>query len=966
MANVRFGVDYAKRVSNCKKCKQQLGKGEMRVAKITPNPFASDADSADMRQYFHAQCVFETFNRVRAGTKTIESAADVEAWSDLTDDDKKKMLDLIAEREKKAGAKKGGTKAKADDAKKKQSTMIDFVGGASKAKAPADSSDAKDEKSDKLDISSSSTSSTPSSPSKTTTSAGSYDSWSEFCKLCDLIASVSKYTDKSAAVEKFLAQPGFDGDVYLLMKLLLPGADHRVYNLKEKQLIKLFANIFALDADEMTDHFNQCGDVSDTISEFVGKSASKRAQESALTIQEVDEWLDELTKFTRDNDQQKHLAKIAKKSTPSDLLYVIRLIKKDLRINAGAKHILEGLNSSAYQAFQASRDLRTVVDKALAQKGTSGSPGKQMSISIKLGVPVLPMLAEACRSVEQAMKRCPNGMYSEIKYDGERVQLHKHGDTFTYYSRSLKPVQRHKVELFAEFIPKAFPGGGDLILDAEVLMIDTNTGKPLPFGTLGVHKKQKFDDAVVCLFVFDCLLFKGESLMDRPLKERKDILEKHMTEIPNHVMLSNYELIDHGDKAKLKKMIFKAIDEGLEGLVLKDTKSIYEPGKRHWLKVKKDYLEEGKMADTADLLVLGAYYGTGNKGGTMSVFLMGVHDPSSGKFLTVTKCGNGHDDAQLERINKQLSSKMTKISKDADKLPSWFKCSRSLVPDFVMKDPKQAVVWEITGAEFSKSENHTADGVSIRFPRVTRIRDDKDWQSATNLNELKKLYNASKEKTDFDSSASSEDSSSEFLFGVRKRKAPPVPDTDSDEKDDDIKPQSTKNDSDDQPSPPKKAKNESDQQSSPQKKANKESDLQTSPRKKAKKECRYGASCYQKNPAHREQFSHPNDKNTKAASSNDEDEEKSFFANQLIFLSADVPDRKTLARYVVYYGGDLVDLPDAVDPEQDDDVTFVLNGNNDKAAADVPESKRAKKVSVDWLKDCVKERKLLTVKKYLL
>lgn len=40
----------------------------------------------------------------------------------------------------------------------------------------------------------------------------------------------------------------------------------------------------------------------------------------------------------------------------------------------------------------------------------------------------------------------------------------------------------------------------------------------------------------------------------------------------------------------------------------------YEPGKRHWLKVKKDYLNEGAMADTADLVVLGAFYGTGSKG----------------------------------------------------------------------------------------------------------------------------------------------------------------------------------------------------------------------------------------------------------------------------------------------------------------------------------------------------------------
>lgn len=96
-------------------------------------------------------------------------------------------------------------------------------------------------------------------------------------------------------------------------------------------------------------------------------------------------------------------------------------------------------------------------------------------------------------SVEQAMKRCTNGMFAEIKYDGERVQLHKHGNTFSFYSRSLKPVQRHKVRLsFSLFtlqvetceiyVPQAFPQGGDLILDAEILLVEEKSGKPLPFG----------------------------------------------------------------------------------------------------------------------------------------------------------------------------------------------------------------------------------------------------------------------------------------------------------------------------------------------------------------------------------------------------------------------------------------------------------------------------------------------------
>ena len=53
--------------------------------------------------------------------------------------------------------------------------------------------------------------------------------------------------------------------------------------------------------------------------------------------------------------------------------------------------------------------------------------------------------AEACKSVKYAFKKCPNGMYAEIKYDGERVQVHKQGDNFQFFSRSLKPVLAHKV-----------------------------------------------------------------------------------------------------------------------------------------------------------------------------------------------------------------------------------------------------------------------------------------------------------------------------------------------------------------------------------------------------------------------------------------------------------------------------------------------------------------------------------------
>merc|ERR1719186_2225782 len=280
------------------------------------------------------------------------------------------------------------------------------------------------------------------------------------------------------------------------------------------------------------------------------------------------------------------------KCTLNDMKMFIRLMKGDLRIQAGAKHILDGVHNDAYESFNSSRNMVAVVDKVLEVKASS-NPKASLSLGASLMQPVQPMLAQACKSIDMAFQKCPNGMYSEIKYDGERVQLHKKGKEFKYFSRSLKPVMAHKVKHFAEHIPKAFP-----------------------VGTLGIHKGSGFKDATPCLFVFECMFYNGENLMNKPIKERRKLLEKHMVEVGNNVKFS--ELNHVTKKSQLAGMIKSVLDQGLEGLVLKDVMGTYEPGKRHWLKVKKDYLNEGAMADTADLVVLGGWFGTGNKGGLIS------------------------------------------------------------------------------------------------------------------------------------------------------------------------------------------------------------------------------------------------------------------------------------------------------------------------------------------------------------
>ncbi|XP_011866733.1 PREDICTED: DNA ligase 3 isoform X2 [Vollenhovia emeryi] len=728
-----FAVERAKTGrAKCKRCKCPLEKGEIRIAKYVTSFFS---DGKQMPAWHHVTCLFDAFAKQRATTKRIDDPAeDVKGWEQLSDDDKKIILDKLEAFEKSLPAK--GSKKTASSRKAAVSSSN------SSGKTVKKNTDQKKVATDDKEKDKEGKSKVPSKD----------DSFREFRRICSKVADVDAYTDKTAIIKRMFTAgslgDGFKGDIVLWCKMLLPGAVKRIYNLQSKQLIKLFARLLLQDEDAMLEHLEQ-GDVAETISVFFENSAAvSPCAASVLTIQDVDLFLENLSRLTKEEEQIQHFRSILDKCTINDLKMIVRLIKHDLRINAGPKHILEGVNADAYKAFQMSRDLEAVVRRFLPnledKPCASSSILSRNKVAISLMTPVLPMLAQACTSVEMAMRKCPNGMLSEVKYDGERVQVHKSGNDFRYFSRSLKPVLPHKVNLFKDYIKQAFPNGDDLILDSEILMVDNQTGQPLPFGTLGAHKKVEFKNANVCLIVFDCMYYNGEILIEKSMLERRNILKDRMTEIPNRIILS--EVHEVHDPRDLADRIIHVLKLGLEGLVLKDIDSKYEPGKRHWLKVKKDYLCGGAMADSADLVVLGAWYGTGNKGGIMSVFLMGCYDEKRDKWLTVTKVHTGHDDATLAALQDQLD--MVKIGKDTEKLPSWLLAEKPMVPDFVARDPKQPV-WEITGAEFTNQGVHTADGISIRFPRVTRIRDDKDWLTATTLDELRGLFQKKPGSVDF-------------------------------------------------------------------------------------------------------------------------------------------------------------------------------------------------------------------------
>ncbi|EDV94345.1 GH20153 [Drosophila grimshawi] len=583
-----------------------------------------------------------------------------------------------------------------------------------------------------------------------------------FRHICDEIAGESSYLRKVEKLEHFFKKgssgSGFQGDTLQWVQFLIPGATQRVYNLQNKALLKLFARILHVDQQQMNLDLEQDGDISETLRKhFAGSSKLKPQAQSKLYLHEVETLLCQLEQRTKEDEQTEVLHALCKQATDLDLRTFIRLIKQDLRINARARHILDAFGPQAYPAYQSSRDLTAIVENFAGSQDTSTAPktpakaagGKKMKVAssgIQVMTPVSPMLANACKSVEEAFKKNPDGLYSEIKYDGERVQIHKQGDEFKFFSRNLKPVMDHKIKDLKDYIPRAFPGADDMILDSEIILVDTETGSLLPFGTLGAHKKHTFENASVCLFVFDCLLYDGDDLTQVEFRKRREILEKNIKPIKSHVQLSESEFLK--TKKELALMTAKVLQANLEGVVLKNPAGTYQPGKRNWLKVKKDYLFGGKMADTADLVVLGAWYGSGKKGGVLSIFLMGCFDARDHLWKTVTKVHSGLDDVTNDDVHEALM-KLTDRA-DANKIPSWLLCKKALVPDVLAKVPEQMPVWEITGAEFTQSEAHTAAGISIRFPRITRLRSDKSAMQANDLEHLEQLYAASKQNVNVD------------------------------------------------------------------------------------------------------------------------------------------------------------------------------------------------------------------------
>ncbi len=239
-------------------------------------------------------------------------------------------------------------------------------------------------------------------------------------------------------------------------------------------------------------------------------------------------------------------------------------------------------------------------------------------------------------------------------------------------------------------------------------------------------------------------LINPQSVVEKSLRDRRELLHLAFSEVEGEFSFAQYG--NTNDLEEIQTLLDESVKSSCEGLMVKmlDTsESGYEPSKRsrNWLKVKKDYLSG--IGDSLDLVVLGAYYGKGKRTSVYGAFLLACYNSSKQVYETVCNIGTGFSEAILEELHSKLQPNTI------DKPKPFY--SHSAVP----KDQPDVwfqplFVWEVKTADLTLSPRYkggcdalsdaSGKGISLRFPRFIKEREDKKPEQATGSRMVVELY----------------------------------------------------------------------------------------------------------------------------------------------------------------------------------------------------------------------------------
>ncbi|KAJ4825050.1 tRNA ligase [Turnera subulata] len=535
-------------------------------------------------------------------------------------------------------------------------------------------------------------------------------------------------------------------------------------------LVKALAESFGKMEKEVKKLYKEMGDLG-SVAKASRSSQLTMRKPRPLTIAKVFDTFRLIAKESGKDSQEKkknHIKGLLVAATDSEPLYIVRLLQSKLRIGVAEQTLLAALGQAAVYNEKHStppsntqsplEDAAKIVKQvfsvlplydrivhALLNDGVWKLP---KTCGFTPGIPVGPMLAKPAKDVSEIVNKFQDTVFTcEYKYDGERAQIHYMEDgSVEIYSRNAERTTGKYPDIVSAISRIKKSSVSSFVLDAEVVAYDRDKKKILPFQVLSTRaRKNVVENDVkidVCVFAFDVLYLNGEQLFQEELKTRRERLHESFQEEPGIFQFAT--AITSNDVEEIQNFLDAAVDASCEGLIIKtlNKDATYEPSKRsnNWVKLKKDYMDS--FGDSLDLVPIGGFHGRGKRTGTYGAFLLACYDSNNDEYQSICKIGTGFTEAMLEERSASLRSKVI------DKPKAYYRYGGD-IPD-VWFEPTE--VWEVKAADLTISPRHPAaigevdpdKGISLRFPRLLRVREDKSPEQASSSQQVADMYNAQK------------------------------------------------------------------------------------------------------------------------------------------------------------------------------------------------------------------------------
>ena len=560
--------------------------------------------------------------------------------------------------------------------------------------------------------------------------------YQKLAQLYEDLSSTTKRLEKIDILSKFLKHlDEKDRDVmYLLLGDIYPEYDERRIGISNQLAINAISKATGTEKQDVVKLWKSLGDLGQVSGELTKNKTQSTLSSHTLTTEKILTNMRKLPELVGSGTVSKKLALITElltSASPIESIYVTRTLIGDLRVGIKESTVRSALSKAFFKnpkeneefvqrAIDKTNDVAAVFD--LSKKGILKDLEKA---SLEVGKPIKAMLAQKVLTIEEGFKALGKPCAIEYKYDGFRVLIHKGGKgEINLFTRRLENVTKQFPEVI-EYIDK-YIKGKSFIIDSEAVGFDSKTKEYQPFQNISQRIRRKYNieeiqkKLPVEVNAFDILYYNGKSLLNDSFEKRTKLLREIITKKQYKVIPSKLLITDNAKKAE--EFYKKALKDNQEGVMMKNLKAGYQPGRRvgHMLKIKP---EEKDL----DLVITGGEYGTGKRSGWLSSFILSCKKDE--EYLEIGKMGTGIKEKEEEGISfKELTEKL-----------------KPLITEEKGKNVKikPKIVVSITYQEIQHSPSYNS-GFALRFPRLTALRPDKPLNEVASLEEVRKDFDNQK------------------------------------------------------------------------------------------------------------------------------------------------------------------------------------------------------------------------------